>query len=81
MLLEMCIVLASIVRTERNASFFYGYVTTPRSINDCGKCGVWLFVNKVPFMLQEHVKTRKTDKTRLLSDEKNELGTQQTIVT
>ena len=24
----------------------------------------WLFVHKVPFMLQEHVKTRKTDETR-----------------
>ena len=41
-----------------------GYVTTPRSIYVCGKCGVWLFVEKVPFMLQEHVKTTKTDKTR-----------------
>ena len=41
-----------------------GYVTTPRSIYACGKCGAWLFVNKVPFMLQEHVKTTKTDKTR-----------------
>ena len=39
-----------------------GYVTTPRSIYACGKCGVWLFVHKVPFMLQEHVKTTKTDK-------------------
>ena len=41
-----------------------GYVTTPRSIHACGKCGAWLFVHKVPFMLQEHVKTTKTDKTR-----------------
>ena len=41
-----------------------GYVTTPRSIYGCGKCGAWLFVHKVPFMLQEHVKTTKTDKTR-----------------
>ena len=40
-----------------------GYVTTPRSINACGKCGAWLFVHKVPFMFQEHVKTTKTDKT------------------
>ena len=40
-----------------------GYVTTPRSIYACGKCGVWLFVHKIPFMLQEHVKTTKTDKT------------------
>ena len=42
-----------------------GYVTTPRSIYGCGKCGARLFVHKVPFMLQEHVKTTKTDKTRL----------------
>ena len=41
-----------------------GYVTTPRSIYGCGKCGAWLFVHKVPFMLQEHVNTTKTDKTR-----------------
>ena len=41
-----------------------GYVTTPRSIFGCGKCGAWLFVHKVPFKLQEHVKTTKTDKRR-----------------
>ena len=41
-----------------------GYVTIPRSIYGCGKCGAWLFVHKVPFTLQEHVKTTKTDKTR-----------------
>ena len=29
-----------------------GYVTTPRSIYGCGKCGAQLFVHKVPFMLQ-----------------------------
>ena len=40
------------------------YVTTPRSIYDCGNCGASLFVHKVPFMLQEHVKATKTDKTR-----------------
>ena len=42
-----------------------GYVTTPRSIYACGKCGAWLFVHKVPFTLQEHVKTTKTDKIRV----------------
>ena len=42
-----------------------GYATTPRSIYAYGKCGAWLFVQKVPLMLQEHVKTTKTDKTRL----------------
>ena len=41
-----------------------GYVTTPRSIYGCRKCGACLFVHKVPFILQEHVKTTKTDKTR-----------------
>ena len=41
-----------------------GYVTSPRSIFGFGKCGAWLFVHKVPFMLQEHVKTTKRDKTR-----------------
>ena len=41
-----------------------GHVTTPRSNYGCGNCGAWLFVQKVPFMLQEHVKTTKTDKTR-----------------
>ena len=41
-----------------------GYVTTPRSIYAFGKCGAWLFVQKVPFMLQENVKTTKTAKTR-----------------
>ena len=41
-----------------------GYVTIPRSIYGCDNCGAWLFVHKVPFTLQEHVKTTKTDKTR-----------------
>ena len=41
-----------------------GYITTPRSIYACGKWGAWLFVYKVPFMLQEHVKTTKTHKIR-----------------
>ena len=40
---------------------FDGYVTIPRSIYSFGECGAWLFV---PFTLQEHVKTTKTDKTR-----------------
>ena len=42
-----------------------GYVTTPRSIYGCDNCGAWLFVHRVPFTLQEHVKTTKTDKTRI----------------
>ena len=43
-----------------------GYVTFLGSIYVCGKCGVWLFGHKVPIMLQEHVRTTKTDKTRVL---------------
>ena len=39
-----------------------GYVTTPRYIYASGKCGAWLFVHKVPFLLREHVKTTKTEK-------------------
>ena len=58
-----------------------GYVTTPISIYGCDKCGAWLFVHKVPFTLQEHVKTTKTDKTRFFLLRKDELGTQQSIVT
>ena len=48
-----------------------GYVTTPRSIHGCGKCGAWLFVHNVPFMLQENVKTTQTDKTRFFFAEKS----------
>ena len=58
-----------------------GSVTTPRSIYACGKSGAWLFVHKVPFMIQEHVKTTKTDETLFFFAEKDEIGTQQTIVT
>ena len=47
-----------------------GYVTTPRTIYVCDKCGAWLFVHKVPFTLQEHVKTTKTEKTRFFSAKK-----------
>ena len=47
-----------------------GYVKTPRSIYACGKCGAWLFVHKVAFMLHGHVKTTKTDKTRFFNARK-----------
>ena len=40
------------------------YVTSPRSTYGCDNCGAWLFVQKVLFTLEEHVKTTKTDKTR-----------------
>ena len=43
---------------------FGSYVTTPRSIYGCGKCGGWLFVHKVPFVIKEHVNMTQTDKTR-----------------
>ena len=55
-----------------------GYVTTPRSIYGCDNCGAWLFVHKVPFTLQEHIKTTQTDKTRFFFARKN--VTRQTIV-
>ena len=55
-----------------------GYVTSPRSIYACGKCGARLFLHKVPFKLQEHVKTTKTDKTRFFFAKKD--VTRQTIV-
>ena len=66
------------LNTEKCKSFG-GYVTTPRSIYGCGKYGAWLFVHKVPFTLQEHVKTTKTDKTRFFFAKKD--GTQQTSST
>ena len=58
-----------------------GYVTTPRSIYACGKCGAWLFVHIFLFVLQEHVKTTKTDKLRFFFQKKDDLGTQQTTIT
>ena len=61
---------------RENCESIGGYVTTPRSIYGCGKCGAWLFVHKVPFTLQEHVKTTKTDKTRFFFAKKH--GTRQT---
>ena len=56
-----------------------GYVTTPKSIYGCDNCGAWLFVHKVPFKLQEHIKTTKTDKTRFFFAKKD--VTRQTIFT
>ena len=47
-----------------------GYVTTPRSIYDCEKCGAWLFVQNITFMLQEHIKTTETEKTRFFAKKK-----------
>ena len=56
-----------------------GYETTPRCIYGSGKSRAWLFVRKVPFTLQEHVKTTKTDKTRFFFAKKD--VTQQTTIT
>ena len=78
MLLEMSIVLESFVSTEKCESIG-GYVTTPRSIYGCENCGYWLFVHKVPFTLQEPVKTTKRDKTRFFFAKKD--GTRQPIFT
>ena len=58
---------------------FGGYVTTPRSIYGCGKCGAWFFVHKVSFSLQQHLKTTKIDKTRFSFVKKD--VTQQTTIT
>ena len=59
-----------------------GYLTTLRSIYDCDNCGTWLFVQKVPSDVRRTRKDDKTDKTRFFSLlQKDELGTQQTIIT
>ena len=50
---------------------FDGYVTTPRSKYGCRKCRAWLVVHKFLFMLQEHVRTTKTDKTCFFFVKKN----------
>ena len=81
MFLEMCIVLAKYCLKRVKCESLGGYVTTPRSIYGCGNCGAWLFVHKVPFKLQEHVKTTKTDETRFFVREKDEFGTEQTTIT
>ena len=52
---------------RENCDSIGGYVTTPRSTYGCEKCGARLFVHKVPFMLQELLKTTKTDKTHFFS--------------
>ena len=56
-----------------------GYVTTPRSVFVCDNCGAWLLVHKVPFKLQEHVRTTKANKARFFFAKKD--VTQQTTVT
>ena len=57
-----------------------GYATTPRSNYGCGKCGACLLLDKVPFTLQEHVKTTKTDKTRFFFAKKKMLPDKQLFI-
>ena len=64
---------------RENCESIGGYVTTPKSIYGCGKCGACVFVHKVPFTLQELVKTTKSDKTRFFFAKKD--GTRQTVFT
>ena len=52
---------------REKCEYLGGFLSTPRSIYGCGKCGAWFFVHKVPFTLKEHVKTTKSDKTRFSS--------------
>ena len=54
-----------------NCKSIGGYVTTPRSNYGCDICGACLFVHKIPFTLQEHVKTTQTDKTRFFFAKKD----------
>ena len=49
---------------RENCKSIGGFVTTPRCISGCDNFGACLFVHKVPFKIQEHVKTTKTDLTR-----------------
>ena len=52
---------------------FDSYVTTLRSIYGCGNCGAWWLVHKVLFMLQENLKTTKTEKRRFFFAKKMNL--------
>ena len=68
-------------RNRKKCESIGGFVKNPRSIFAFGNFGAWLFVHKLPFTLQDHVKTTRTDKTRTFIAKKDKLGTQQTIVT
>ena len=56
---------------NERCEFANGHRYKPRSIYGSGKCGAWLFVHKVLFMLQEHVKTTETDETRFFFAKKD----------
>ena len=68
----MCIVLVNTVSAEKYETLGAN-VTTPRAVYGCGNCGAWLFVHRVPFMLNEHLKRTKTDKTRFFFAKKMKL--------
>ena len=57
-----CLLSWQVLFQQREMRIYWWWCNTPRSSSACGNCGAWLFVHKVPFMLQEHVKTTKTDK-------------------
>ena len=59
-----CVLSWQLLFQQEKCESFDGYVTIPKTIYSYGKCGFLLFVDKAPFILQEHVKTTKTDKTR-----------------
>ena len=66
-----CVLSRRVLSQQKKCKSIGGYVTTPRSIYDYHNCGAWFFVHKVPFTLQGHVKTTKTDKTRFLFAKKD----------
>ena len=79
----MSVVLASIVSAKRNSNRLtvMQQLPTLRSYYGYGTCGAWLYVHKVTFTLQGHVKTTKTaDKLLFFQPKEDELCTQQTIV-
>ena len=47
------------------------HIITPGSMCRCGKFGAWSLIHKVPFTLEEHVKTINTDDTRFFFQKKN----------
>ena len=49
---------------REKCEFLDGFVTTRRLIYCSWKNGAWLFVHQILFMLQEHVKTTKTNRMR-----------------
>ena len=79
MLLEMSIVLTKIVSTERNAKLLpvLQQLRDPFTVVEILEPGS-LFT--IPFALQKHEKTTKTDRTRFFFAKKDEIVTRQTLV-